>query len=47
MDRYSAIFLFFLVLAVGLNILDALLTMMILDLNGWKIDPIVRCVIDL
>jgi hypothetical protein len=45
-DRYSSILFFFLVLIMGLNILDALLTIMILDFKGWEINPVVRSVID-
>lgn len=32
---------------MGLNILDALFTMMILDQRGWEWNPIVRSVIEL
>ena len=32
---------------VGLNILDALFTMTILDLKGWEANPVVRSVIQL
>ena len=32
---------------IGLNVLDALLTLMILDLQGSELNPVVRCVIDL
>jgi hypothetical protein len=32
---------------VGLNILDALFTITILDLKGWEANPIVRSVIQL
>ena len=46
-DRYSSSLFFFLVAIVGLNVLDALLTMMILDLKGWEANPAVRSVIDL
>jgi Domain of unknown function (DUF5658) len=45
-DQYSSVLLFFLVLIVGLNILDALFTLMILDLKGWEANPVVRSVID-
>ena len=47
LDRYSSALFFFLVLIVGLNIIDAFLTIMILDLNGWELNPIVCSVIDL
>ena len=32
---------------MGLNILDALLTIMILDRGGWEINPLVRSAIEL
>ena len=32
---------------MGLNILDALFTMMILDLGGWEVNPLVDSVIAL
>jgi hypothetical protein len=46
-DRYSARLLFTLTLIVGLNILDALFTMMIIDLKGTEINPIVLSVMHL
>jgi hypothetical protein len=46
-DRYSSTLLFFLVLIVGLNVLDAFFTLMILDLKGWEANPVVRSVINL
>jgi hypothetical protein len=46
-DHYSPGLLFLLTLVVGLNVLDALFTMMILDDGGWEINPIVRSVIQL
>ena len=46
-DRYSSGLFFFLVLIIGLNVLDALLTMMILELGGRELNPIVQSVIDL
>ena len=46
-DRYGSGLLFLLILAVGLNVLDALFTMMILDDAGWEINPVVRSVIQL
>jgi len=45
-DRYTPSLLFFLVLIVGLNILDALFTMMILDHGGWEVNPIVQSTIE-
>jgi hypothetical protein len=46
-DRYSSILFFFLISIIGLNVLDALFTLMILDLKGWEANPVVRSVIDL
>jgi len=46
-DRYSSVLLFLLILIVGLNILDAWFTMMILENGGWEINPVVRSVIEL
>jgi len=44
-DRYSPGILFFMTLIVGLNIIDAIFTTMILDLGGYELNPIVRSVI--
>ncbi len=46
-DRYSSMLFFFLILIVGLNILDSIFTMMILDLKGLEANPIVRSVIEI
>jgi hypothetical protein len=47
-DRYHSGLLILLTLAVGLTVLDALFTMMILDDGGWEIrNPAVRSVIQL
>ena len=46
-DRYSSALLILLVLVVGLNILDSLFTMMILDSQGVEVNPIVGAVIEL
>ena len=46
-DRYSSALFALLILIVGLNILDALFTMTILDLAGWETNPVVRSVIQL
>lgn len=46
-DRYSSSLFFFLVAILGLNVLDAFLTLLILDLKGWEANPVVRSVIDL
>jgi len=44
-DRYSSTLFFFLISIVGLNVLDALFTMMIFDLKGWEANPVVHSVI--
>jgi hypothetical protein len=44
-ERYSAGILPFVVLLVGLNVLDALFTMMILETNGEELNPVVQSVI--
>ena len=46
-DCYSEGLFFILILIVGLNILDSLFTMIILDRGGWELNPIVRSVIEL
>ncbi len=46
-DRYPSALLILLTLAVGLTLLDALFTMMILEDGGWEINPVVRSVIQL
>ena len=46
-DRYSSALLALLILIVGLNILDSLFTMAILDLKGSEANPVVRSVIQL
>jgi Domain of unknown function (DUF5658) len=46
-DRYSSGLFFILVLIIGLNVLDALLTMMILELGGRELNPVVQSVMDL
>jgi len=45
--RYNAALLFPLILIAGLNILDSLFTMMILDNKGREVNPIVLSVIEL
>ena len=45
-DRYSSTLFFFLILLIGLNVLDVLFTMMILDGKGWELNPVVRSVMD-
>ena len=47
MDRYGSGLFFLIVLIVGLNVLDALLTMMILEDGGWEMNPVVRSVIQI
>ncbi len=46
-DRYSATLFFFVVLLVGLNILDSLFTMMILEQRGIEVNPVVNSVMAL
>jgi len=46
-DRYHSGLLIPLALAVGLTVLDALFTMMILDDGGWEVNPVVRSAIQL
>ena len=46
-DRYSSKLFFFFVLILGLNILDVLLTMMILDHKGWEFNHIVQSVMNI
>ena len=41
-DRYSSTLFFFVILILGLNVLDVLFTVMILDLKGWELNPVVR-----
>ena len=45
-DRYDSGLLFFIVMIVGLNVLDSLFTMIILDCGGWEINPIVQSAIE-
>jgi len=45
-DRYSSTLFFFVILTLGLNVLDVLLTVMILDLKGWEVNPVVRSVME-
>ena len=48
MDCYSPGLFFFLVLIIGLNILDALLTVSILETEGsWEVNPVVQSVMQL
>jgi hypothetical protein len=44
-DQYSPTLFFFLITIIGLNVLDALFTLMILDLKGWEANPVVHSVI--
>ena len=46
-DHYHPGLLILLTLAVGLTVLDALFTMIILDDGGWEMNPVVRSVIQL
>lgn len=46
-DWYGPGLFFLLLLIVGLNILDALCTLMILDYGAWELNPLVRSAIAL
>jgi hypothetical protein len=46
-DSYSSKLFFFLISLIGLNILDVLFTMMILDNKGWEFNPVVRSAMDI
>lgn len=46
-DRYSSGLFFLLLFIVGLNILDAVLTLMILEYGGRELNPIVRSTIEI
>jgi len=46
-DRYSKQVFFMLIMILGLNIVDSLLTMVLLDIGGKEFNPIVRSVMDL
>jgi len=46
-DRYGPGLFFLLILILGLNILDAFLTMIILENGGEEVNPIVRFAIQL
>ncbi len=46
-DCYSSNLFLFLVLILGLNVLDVLFTMIILDNKGWELNPIVQSVINI
>ncbi len=46
-DRYGPGLLFLLVLVLGLNVLDAFLTLMILEDGGLEVNPVVCSVIQL
>ena len=46
-DCYSSNLFLFLVLILGLNILDVLFTMIILDNKGWELNPIVQSVMNI
>jgi len=45
-DRYNALLFFFLISILALNITDVFLTIMILDLGGREVNPIVRSAIE-
>ncbi len=44
---YSAPLLIPLILVVGLNVLDSLFTIMVLDFGGYEVNPVIRSVIAL
>ncbi len=46
-DRYSSKLLLVVVLIISLNVLDALFTMMVLELRGWELNPVVQAAITL
>jgi len=46
-DRYGSGLLFLIVLIVGFNVMDAWLTMIILESGGWETNPVVSSVIQL
>jgi len=46
-DRYSSKLFFFLISMIGLNILDVLFTMIILDNKGWELNPVVESVMNI
>ena len=46
-DRYGPGLFFLLVLILSLNVLDAFLTMTILEDGGWEMNPVVRSAIQL
>jgi hypothetical protein len=46
-DHYSSTLFLFLVSIIGLNVLDAFLTMLILEVGGCELNPFVRSVMDL
>jgi hypothetical protein len=46
-DRYSPFVFFLIILILALNILDSLFTMIIVDLGGRELNPIIKSVITL
>jgi hypothetical protein len=46
-DQYHSGLLLLIILPIGLTILDALFTMMILDNGGWEVNPLVRSAIQI
>jgi len=46
-DQYHSGLLLMIILSIGLTILDAFFTMMILDDGGWEVNPLVRSAIQL
>ena len=45
-DHYDALLFFFIISVVALNVLDAFITIVSLDLGGWEVNPIVRWAIE-
>jgi hypothetical protein len=46
-EQYHSGLLLLLILPIGLTVLDALFTMMIIDNGGWEVNPVVRSAIQL
>jgi len=46
-DRYNTGLFLLLIFIIGLNILDTVLTMMIMEYGGWELNPIARSIIEI
>jgi hypothetical protein len=44
LDRYSSTLFFFVVLILALNVVDSLFTMIIIDLGGRELNPVVQAI---